>query len=312
MTSRRPDAEKLDSEESSVRPMSAFAGLGWTFMVTILMFVFMGIAVALREAAQYDLVTSAFAQLIAYFIGLFVILRIYAPDASIRKFIAFRPTAVVFYPLAILLGASLNIVTSFLFSLLLQRWPIAGWDEVSALFRSTSPLRQGVIILLAAGLIPMLEEVFFRGALFLPIRQFARRASLLQPWTRPATGDDGEEAARRPPAPVRSGTAWQTVVVVSILFVAAHLRWQQSLALMLPALALGFLRAGSGSLIPGVLFHMSFNGSNYAWEAMLGGPEADLPDWWVVVAGAVAAPLTVLSYFVARSSQAAAARAEEL
>lgn len=291
--------------------MSAFAGLGWTFTVTILMFVFMGIAIALREAAQFDLVTSAFAQLIAYFIGLFAILRIYAPDASIRRFIAFRPTAIVFYPLAILLGASLNIVTSFLFSLLLQRWPIDGWDEMSALFRATSPLRQGVIILLAAGLIPVLEEVFFRGALFLPIRHFARRASLLQPWSRATVGDEGDDAARQP-APLRSGAAWQTVIVVSILFVAAHLRWQQSLALMLPALALGFLRAGTGSLIPGVLFHMSFNGSNYVWEAMLGGPEADLPDWWVVVAGAAAVPLAVMTYFVARSPQAAAARAEEL
>ncbi len=55
------------------------------------------------------------------------------------------------------------------------------------------------------------------------------------------------------------GHKWTAIVLSSIFFGAAHAIFQQSLIALLVGLVIGFLAVQSGSLLPGVLFHVVHN-----------------------------------------------------
>jgi len=270
-------------EPEGERPMSYLGAAGFSFATTFLFFFLLSIVIAARPAAENDLVSKFGCQVVATLLGLFLILRIYAPDKSIRDFLGLRWTNLGFFPLAALLGAAVQVPANALYDLITRRFPTAeGHDE--ALYEEISggtPKRIAIFVILAlAG--PMLEEVFFRGALFRPLRK-------------------GYESLG-------------VVFATSLFFAASHLEWQMMLPIGLVGLSLGVLRSASGSLFPGFVMHGVFNGitlyslyKHPVSDAGSSGPP--MPLWLTIGGSAITLVLLLLVYLLGdRSTVAAEAR----
>ena len=55
------------------------------------------------------------------------------------------------------------------------------------------------------------------------------------------------------------GHKWTAIVISSVFFGAAHAIFQQSLIACLVGMVIGFIAIQTGSLLPGVLFHIIHN-----------------------------------------------------
>jgi hypothetical protein len=254
--------------------------VGWSFGVTIVFQVLYSIVAAFRPGA-IDLVLAEGCQAAAYLLGLFVMLRVHAPDASIRDILGLRRTNLAFYPLAVLLGASLELPANALFSVILNKWPLKEQDPVEDLYRAAAAPRRAMIALAIVVAGPLLEEILFRGALFRLLRK-----------THPAE---------------------LVILVTAALFTFAHVGWQSFLPIGFLALALSFLRSTSGSLVPTMLTHMTFNGISLALSltSTPGAPEVATPLPFVA-ASAAAALLVLGGIHLAGARSATAAGAREL
>ncbi len=222
--SRPPGREPLIA-----RPMTAVAAAAYAFGTTLLFHLLAALTVTLRPGAASDLVNGFACQLVAYLAGFLVILRVHAPQGSIREILGFRATHPAFYPLGLLLGLALVVPVNSLYDFLESRYPSAPGHEdrlVELLLASSTPKRVvlGLIIVLAG---PLLEEVFFRGALLSPLR--------------------------------RAHTLGASVVATAALFALAHDGWQMWAPIAVVGVALGLMRVASGSLVPSVLLHATFN-----------------------------------------------------
>jgi membrane protease YdiL (CAAX protease family) len=281
-------------------PMSLVGASLWATLITVLFVWLLAMIVAARPAAQFDLVTTFGCQAVAYLLGLFGILRLHAPRASIRDFLGLRPTHPGFYPIAVLLGLSLAAPVNAAYELIERRWPSPreGDAELVRLIVEGSPAERVVLGLVLVALGPALEEVLFRGALTRPLRR------------------------RYAPALVIAATA--------ILFALAHLEPQKFLPIALFGAALGALRHASGSLLPAVLLHATYNAIPFgamieaasrggpvdpaaalegpanaeSRRALMEGPS--LPVWVVAASASVAAILLVLAFVLAARAGAVA------
>jgi hypothetical protein len=265
------------------RPMSIVAACGWSLGTTLLFFWLASITVALRPAARYDLVNSFGCQVVAYLAGLFLILRVHAPDGSIREILGVRGTHPAFYPLGAALGFALVLPVNSLYDFLEHRFPspTSHEDRLVEILLSSTPGKRVVIGLIVVLLGPLLEEVFFRGALLSPLR---RRHAI------PAS-----------------------VVATAALFAIAHDQWQMYLPIGVVGVALGLLRVASGSLVPSVLLHATFNAVPFYAVLATGSdePSAAGARWPALVGStALAAVLAFVIRWVATTSEDAA-RAQE-
>lgn len=249
-------------------------------------FVFLALLVlleGLRPRAQKDVLTAFGCQAAAYLLALFVVLRRYAPDASIRHFLALRPTSQGFYPLGVLLGASLTVPANALYALLERLFPSKEPDSIAQMFADATLAKRVVIAGVLIGLGPLLEEVFFRGALFRPLR------------------------AHKPGAVVIGAT--------TILFAVAHVDVRMIVPIALVGGGLGALRWWSGSLIPSFLAHATFNALGfYAIATSNGAGEAEptLSSAVVIVGTSIAIVLVATIPLLGRTDRALRAQQEDL
>jgi hypothetical protein len=200
----------------------------WVTGVTAVFLSIATAAVSLRESAGRDVFAQVCCQLAAYSLGLFALLRVYGPDTSIRQFIALRRTHVAFYPLAAALGVAVALPANLLFELSHQLFPQLDvpTDIAEIFFEASTSGRVtiGFAVLLAG---PLVEEIFFRGALFGPLR--------------------------------RSHASVTVIMGTAAYFALVHLDPHAMLPIVIVGVALGYLRAASGSLVPAVLLHVAFN-----------------------------------------------------
>ena len=211
------------------RPMTAVMAAAYAFGTTLLFHFLAALTVTLRPAAATDLVNGFVCQLVAYLAGFLLILRLHAPEGSIREILGVRSTHAAFYPLGLLLGLSIVVPVNSLYDFLERKFPSApGHDDrlVELLLSSSTGKRVllGTIIVLAG---PILEEVFFRGALLSPLR--------------------------------RAHPIVTSVLVTAGLFAVAHESWQMWAPIAVVGVALGLLRVASGSIVPSMLLHATFN-----------------------------------------------------
>lgn len=271
--------EPPDADDSAlVRPMSVWAAVGWALGTYFLYLLIAVSAISLREGASRDVITLFGCQLIAYLFSLFGILRIYAPRASIRDLTGIRVTHPIAYPIAILLGGSLLLPVNELYTAIVERFPAEiPADELVETLRDSSPTRvvaTGVVFVL---LVPILEEVFYRGALFRPLL--------------PAVG----------PA--------ATIAVTALLFASAH-ETRAIVPIALAGALLGFARWQSGSVVCSILLHMTFNAVPF-YEAVqqskqpaLDAPIEHAPLEWVALSTLVLAAIVVFSLRLGPRSEA--------
>jgi membrane protease YdiL (CAAX protease family) len=262
--------------------MTALLASGWALGTTFFFFLLVSVLVTLRPGVAEDVVSTFACQAIAYLLALFLVLRVHAPEASIRSFIGARPTSPLFYPLAVLLGVALEIPSNALYDAIERRWPSEAEDTLSKLFLASDTPKRALIVLVVVVCGPILEEVFFRGALFRPMR--------------------------------RIHPGWMVVVVTAVLFALAHFTLQVYLPIVLVGLALGVMRLGSGSILPSILTHATFNAVPFVAMALQhqGAAEADVPlSPWLVAASSAATLVLLVAVWALGARSPSAQHAQE-
>jgi uncharacterized protein len=269
------------SRGPSMRPMNAALAGSWALGAILLLQWLLAITNAVRPAAAEDLVNGFGCQVAAYSLCLFLILRLQAPEASIREFLGVRATHPAFYGLGVLLGAALSAPVNALHAAIDRRWPSPDWNTTAIvdLYDQAPPWKRGVMGVILVVLVPVVEEVFYRGALLQPMRRRHRTVT--------------------------------AVAVAAALFAVAHIEWQMFLPILFVGLALGLLRVMSGSLVPSILLHATFNGiAFYAMAQPNDAVPETIPLSFVAGGAAAAVLLAGLVHQLGKRS-ALAARAQE-
>jgi membrane protease YdiL (CAAX protease family) len=218
-----------EPEGFEARPMSPFAAIAWTLGVTFLWLILAQALGSIRGSAddEIDLVTNGGCQAAAYLLGLFGILRIHAPDASIRKFVAVRKTHVLFFVAAPLLAVTVKAFTDVAYDAIVRKFPLDHEGAVESLILEASFAKRIALFAVVVVIGPIVEELLFRGAIVQGLRK-------TQPLTVVAT-------------------------ISSAVFALAHTQWQAFVPLAACGAALVALRLASGSLLPGLLMHATYN-----------------------------------------------------
>ncbi|WP_437677657.1 CPBP family intramembrane glutamic endopeptidase [Sorangium sp. So ce131] len=279
-------AGPLSPGESGERPMSMPAAGGWVAGVTFLFLWLLGIIATFRPDERLDVISSFGCQAVAYLLGLFGVLQIHAPRASIRELLGVRRTHAAFYPIAIALGVALEGPIAAVYDAIERRWPSGVSErELVKIFAEASALELAALGAVFIALGPAVEEIFFRGALVRPLRQ-------------------------RYAAPL-------VIAATSALFAVAHIEWQKFLPIAIFGVFLGVLRVASGSLLPPVLLHATYNAiqcyalltvaaADPAGEAAAAPPAgAPAPAWVVAASSACALVLVALAIALGNRAEAA-------
>jgi sodium transport system permease protein len=110
----------------------------------------------------------------------------------------------------------------------------------------------------------------------------------------------------------RIGHKWTAIILSSIFFGASHALFQQSLIACLLGVVIGFLAIQTGSLLPGVLFHIAHNSlaigigqfkpaldddRHWLHWLMRGAAEEGQLYHWPVVIGSLLAAIAILAWF---------------
>lgn len=211
--------------------------------------------------------TSA-CQVLAY-VALLLLLRFfYFPQTRAAVIYGTRGGSWVFYPIAALLGVAIHFPADSLYELLLARWPDS--TAASEIFKHFGELPLWRKVATGVGLMlttPLIEEAFFRGALFGTLRR-------------------------------QHGSA-VTVAATAMIFGLVHVQPQALLPIAIVGAALAFMRVASGSLWPGVVVHMTFNAVTF-YAMLQGTDEAEtmerMPAWWIVAGTVATAGLLLLAH----------------
>lgn len=272
--------------DESIRPMTYVGAALWVTGIHIAFLWVVSAVVMLRESASRDLVAHIICQIVAYSLGLFLMLRVHGPHTPIRRFVGVRATHPLLVTLGALLGAAVTIPAAVLFSVINKRWPQEEVEfELADLFFQVG---RGQQIFIAIGIIaigPFLEELMFRGALFGPLRQ------------------DKSPVA--------------VILLTTIFFAVVHQEPRRMVPIFLVGLLLGYLRHVSGSLLPSVALHTAFNAVQFvalisAGRAAAPTEDVPVPHTWLFGAVGLCAVLLVIIHLLAKRSRLAQnARAQE-
>jgi len=285
-----PSSDPFGSPESepAERTMSYFGAIGWMLLTLLIPILIITIADAIRRFQADDIVVGFGLQAAGILVVFFLILRFYAPELSIRHFIGLRSTHGAFYVIGAVLGVIITIPATTLYELINRRNP-TGVDQgkfmIEQFERGTAWQIATFCIVVLAG--PFLEEVFFRGALFRPMR--------------------------------RENPPFGVILVSSVLFAFAHRDQNIFFPIALVGMTMGLLRFMSGSLLPSALMHMTFNGVSF-WSVYASFHEGNktsdesLPPLWIIAATSLASLGLIVAACVlgARSQTARESRAEDL
>jgi membrane protease YdiL (CAAX protease family) len=167
--------------EPHERPLSFLAAAFWTLLVAIFLGVMIGIIDAARPGAMVDVVTVATCKLLAYSVVLFGILRVHEPESSIRHLLALRRPPAILVVLGAVVGAGLSPAAMWLDGMFAKRFPPTS-SELEAYERILDAPTPGKKIALLVALVvvmPVCDELFFRGALFTPLKRGRRAESVI-------------------------------------------------------------------------------------------------------------------------------------
>jgi hypothetical protein len=260
------------SERPAERPMTLVEAVLWVVSSVFLLAFLLQAAQKAMPVTKSDSAAFALCQLLGYLAILTALQRLYFPKTPLATIFATRAGSWYYYPIAVVLGAAILFPASAIYEAALARWPdTSQGQEIMGAFRELPRWRQ---VATGVGLVvttPLVEEALFRGALF------------------------GTLSRRHAPSVV--------VVVTASLFALVHLQPQIFLPIGMVGAALAFMRVASGSMWPGVLLHMTFNGlSLYAQATGQGDSDQPTPVK-LVIAGAVvsASMLALADYLRARN-----------
>lgn len=266
-----------------IRPFFYVHAFIWTFIATAVLTSGMVLARGVWPTAP--VLRVGLFEVLAYGGTTLLLLRFHAPNASPRKLCGLRPTHPALFALGIALGAALQGPAETL-RLLSEHYVPASEQELlerSALLSPTSVQSQLLITLVLACVGPLLEEVFFRGAVYGALRRY-----------------NGPGVAAS---------------ISGLCFVVGHTNPRIWLSLACVAAILSYLRAVSGSVMPSLAVHVTFNSITLGLAAAgTWDPKRPaLGTWWLVSGWVISVVLLLLVARVSqRSRRAESARLEDL
>ncbi len=210
-------------------------------MVAILLGVMIAIIDAVHPGALIDVVTVATCKLLAYSVVLFALLRVHEPESSIRKVLALRRPPTIVVLLAAVVGAGISPAAMWLDGLFAKRFPpTAQESEAFERIFTTPTIGKKVALILAVMVVmPICDELFFRGALFTPLKK-GRRAETV----------------------ILATAAYDTLL--------AGAPARELLSMLATALAIAWIRSVSGSVFPSIAARIAFFGVQVLPLVLLG------------------------------------------
>lgn len=211
------------------RPLGYGLAFAWAIGASAALLLLMQVTVSLRPAARTDIVNLGAIEALVFVLGTFGVLSLHAPGRSARDALGLRPTHPALSVFGLALGLSLQLPAEQLRQVVEHYFPTSETELVrqAVLLRGGSVVRVVILLLVVACVGPLVEELFFRGALFGALR--------------------------------RSRSLAGAAVVTAITFTMTHLEWKNWLPLLIVAGALSYLRAVAGSLLPCLALHVAFN-----------------------------------------------------
>jgi membrane protease YdiL (CAAX protease family) len=266
-------------------PISYPLAFGWTLGAASCLFWLVQISVSLRPASATDVVQLGAVEALVFVLGILGVLSLHGRDAPLFVSLGIRPT----HPALPILGLVLGLVAHFpaeSIDVLVERHLPGSAEELAAeatLLAASTPLRLVVVLFVIACLGPLVEELFFRGALF--------------------------GALRKNHGALGAGT------VSGLCFVLDHLNYRRWPALAVVALIMTHLRVVSGSLLPSLVMHVAFNAVTVL-AFFTGQVSLDRPptlELWPTLGGAVATLVVMFAVqlIATRSADARRGRAED-
>jgi len=217
-----------DSPDHKDRPLTFLAAALWTVLVLLLDVFIVGMTEAGRAGAYLDIVSLTGCEALAYSVVFFGILRVHEPETSIRHVLALRRPSIIALILAIGVGVALSLPSEWLSQILEARFPRPP-EEKEALDRLFSVATLGRRVALIATVVfiqPVFDELFYRGALFTPLRR-TRRA--------------------------------ETVILATAAFEALRSGTPRTMMLLLLAsIVFAWVRAATGSIFPSIMARMAY------------------------------------------------------
>jgi membrane protease YdiL (CAAX protease family) len=206
--------------------MGALGAALWATALFALVHVCVGLTEAARPGASLDVVNLTACEVLATSLVIFAMARIYAPRSSLRAAVGLRRAGAGHLLLSAVAGAALNPLASTLDEAILRRWPYDDPAMVEAMEKLVSRAPPAVLLGCGLVLMPVACELFYRGALY---TQLVRTVS--------------RDAA----------------VMATAIFYACSLEWRSMPSGLLLGLALGWLRAESGSVLAAVTARLAFS-----------------------------------------------------
>jgi sodium transport system permease protein len=181
---------------------------------------------------------------------------------------------------AVLLGVALHPAANLLQSVVVRIYPIS--EQMAELLESVTLRNDNLwlTLLVIAALPAVCEELAFRGFILSGLRH--------------------------------TGSKWTAIVLSSVFFGAAHALFQQSLVACLLGMIIGYVAIQTGSLLPGILFHIVHNsmalvvgqclpdvGRQHAWLtwAVRESPDHGQLYRWPLIVASVVASAGILLWF---------------
>ncbi|HSO33878.1 MAG TPA: CPBP family glutamic-type intramembrane protease [Labilithrix sp.] len=215
--------------EPAERPLSFLAAAAWTLMVAVLLGVMIAIIDAVHPGAFVDVVTVATCKLLAYSLVLFALLRVHEPESSIRQVLALRRPPAILVLLGAAVGAGLSPGAMWLDGIFSRRFPPSPQETEAfqRIFTTPTMGKKIALVLAVVVVMPIFDELFFRGALFTPLKK-GRRAETV----------------------VLATAAYDTLL--------AGASPRELASMLAAALVIAWIRAVSGSVFPSIAARVAF------------------------------------------------------
>ncbi len=152
-----------EDDKPSGATLSYLGALGWTFAVTGLTQLVALVANELRPGGGLDTVTLSVTVVVATLGVLLAMARVHGPDEDLAALLGAKSVAPVLTVLAFVAGVSLVFATFGVDSAIADKIQL---DDEDKAFFATDTLRQRALLSVLLVLLPIMHEVFFRGALF--------------------------------------------------------------------------------------------------------------------------------------------------
>jgi membrane protease YdiL (CAAX protease family) len=258
---------------------------GWTLGVAFVLKALLDANVALRPSAATDIVTLGAIEALVFVSAVFVVLQVHGRDLTLRSALGLRPTHPGLVALGVAMGLAVHYPAESIDAIVERLLPPSPEELAAraALLRPASPSGIVGLVLVVACVVPLVEELFFRGALFRGLR--------------------------------RSNALFGASAVTAACFVMGHLDIRMWPALTVVAIAMTQLRAESGSLLPSLATHVTFNAATVV-SSVVGGVDTTAPTKISLLPtvcgwGLTVALMFAVRYVAVRAKAARRGRAED-